>query len=207
MLIVETIAKIRRAYFVQDKSIKAIRRELGGSRKVVRKVLRIRRRRSLDDFWAPARSCHRIILRRHWARSSASPSHASPGPSSIALRLGPRPATGNSVRRCAKSLARSRSGMRSEAQPARTRTRSSSWLFRAPAGREGKLLDPKGCLQNKARASKQSQGRTQRRCSDQAGSEEARGAPARGGRRRSATRPQASHGVDGTGSRSVSAGN
>jgi hypothetical protein len=40
MLIVETIAKIRRAYFVQKKPIKAICRELGLSRKVVRKVLR-----------------------------------------------------------------------------------------------------------------------------------------------------------------------
>lgn len=40
MLVVETIAKIRRAYFVQGKSIKAICRELGVSRKVVRKVLR-----------------------------------------------------------------------------------------------------------------------------------------------------------------------
>jgi transposase len=39
MLVVETIAKIRRAYFVQGKSIKAICRELGLSRKVVRKVL------------------------------------------------------------------------------------------------------------------------------------------------------------------------
>jgi transposase len=40
MLIVETIAKIRRAFFVQGKPIKAICRELGVSRKVVRKVLR-----------------------------------------------------------------------------------------------------------------------------------------------------------------------
>src|SRR5437764_15076653 len=40
MLIVETIAKIRRAHFVQGKSIKAICRELGLSRKVVRKVIR-----------------------------------------------------------------------------------------------------------------------------------------------------------------------
>lgn len=40
MLVVETIAKIRRAYFVQQKPIKAICRELGVSRKVVRKVLR-----------------------------------------------------------------------------------------------------------------------------------------------------------------------
>ena len=40
MLIVETIAKVRRAYFVQQKSIKAICREFRLSRKVVRKVIR-----------------------------------------------------------------------------------------------------------------------------------------------------------------------
>ena len=40
MLIVETIAKIRRLFFVQGKPIKAICRELRLSRKVVRKVLR-----------------------------------------------------------------------------------------------------------------------------------------------------------------------
>ena len=40
MLVVETIAKIRRAYFAQGKSIKAICRELDVSRKVVRKVIR-----------------------------------------------------------------------------------------------------------------------------------------------------------------------
>lgn len=40
MLVVETIAKIRRAYFVQGKPIKAICRELMLSRKVVRKVIR-----------------------------------------------------------------------------------------------------------------------------------------------------------------------
>ena len=40
MLVVETIAKIRRAYFQQGKAIKAICRELGVSRKVVRKVIR-----------------------------------------------------------------------------------------------------------------------------------------------------------------------
>ena len=40
MLIVETIAKIRRAHLAQGKSIKSIARELRVSRKVVRKVLR-----------------------------------------------------------------------------------------------------------------------------------------------------------------------
>jgi transposase len=40
MLIVETIAKVRRAYFLQGKSIKAICREFRLSRKVVRKVIR-----------------------------------------------------------------------------------------------------------------------------------------------------------------------
>jgi transposase len=40
MLVVETVAKIRRAYFVQGKSIKAICREMRISRKVVRKVVR-----------------------------------------------------------------------------------------------------------------------------------------------------------------------
>ncbi len=40
MLIVETIAKIRRAYFLRKKSIKEICRELRISRKVVRKVIR-----------------------------------------------------------------------------------------------------------------------------------------------------------------------
>jgi transposase len=40
MLVVETIAKIRRAFFVQRKPIKTICRELRVSRKVVRKVIR-----------------------------------------------------------------------------------------------------------------------------------------------------------------------
>src|SRR5271154_1639618 len=40
MLVLETVAKIRRAYFVQGKPIKAICRELRVSRKVVRKVVR-----------------------------------------------------------------------------------------------------------------------------------------------------------------------
>ncbi len=40
MLVVETIARIRRAYFVQGKPIKAICRELRVSRNTVRKILR-----------------------------------------------------------------------------------------------------------------------------------------------------------------------
>jgi transposase len=40
MLVVETIAKVRRAYLVQGKPIKAISRELKLSRKVIRKILR-----------------------------------------------------------------------------------------------------------------------------------------------------------------------
>src|ERR1700751_4127735 len=40
MLVVETIAKIRRLHLVQGKGIKTICRELGVARKVVRKVLR-----------------------------------------------------------------------------------------------------------------------------------------------------------------------
>ncbi|MCI0466350.1 MAG: IS21 family transposase [Beijerinckiaceae bacterium] len=40
MLVVETIAKIRRAYFVQKKPIKEICRDLRVSRKVIRKVIR-----------------------------------------------------------------------------------------------------------------------------------------------------------------------
>ena len=39
MLVVETVAKIRRAFFVQQKPIKQICRELRVSRKVVCKVL------------------------------------------------------------------------------------------------------------------------------------------------------------------------
>ena len=40
MLVVETIAKVRRAYFLQKKPIKAICREFRLSRKVIRKVVR-----------------------------------------------------------------------------------------------------------------------------------------------------------------------
>ena len=48
MLIVETIAKIRRAYLVQKKPIKVICREFRVSRKVVRKVIR---------HWKGSRHC------------------------------------------------------------------------------------------------------------------------------------------------------
>ena len=40
MLIVETVARIRREFFVKGKSIKEIVRDLGVSRNTVRKVLR-----------------------------------------------------------------------------------------------------------------------------------------------------------------------
>ena len=40
MLVVETVAKIRRAYFAQNKPIKTICREFRVSRRVVRKVIR-----------------------------------------------------------------------------------------------------------------------------------------------------------------------
>ncbi len=40
MLVVETIAKIRRAHFIECKSIKQICRELRVSRNTVRKVIR-----------------------------------------------------------------------------------------------------------------------------------------------------------------------
>src|SRR5438874_11795961 len=40
MLVVETVAKIRRAYFAQNKAIKTICREFRVSRRVVRKVIR-----------------------------------------------------------------------------------------------------------------------------------------------------------------------
>jgi transposase len=40
MLVVETVARIRRAHFVQGKTIRAISRELGIARNTVRKILR-----------------------------------------------------------------------------------------------------------------------------------------------------------------------
>ena len=45
MLVVETVARIRREFFVKSKSIKEIVRDLGVSRNTVRKVLRSGRRR------------------------------------------------------------------------------------------------------------------------------------------------------------------
>ena len=50
MLVVETIAKIRRAYLVDGMSIKAICRELRVSRKVVRKVVRKVLRSGTTEF-------------------------------------------------------------------------------------------------------------------------------------------------------------
>lgn len=46
MLVVETVARIRRELFVKGKSIKEIVRNLGVSRNTLRKVLRSARRRS-----------------------------------------------------------------------------------------------------------------------------------------------------------------
>jgi Mor family transcriptional regulator len=40
MLVVETVAQVRRAHFIQGKAIKEICREFQLSRKVVRKVIR-----------------------------------------------------------------------------------------------------------------------------------------------------------------------
>ena len=52
MLVVETITKIRRAYFAQKKAIRAICREFRLSRKVVRKVIRSR---ATEFRYEPAR--------------------------------------------------------------------------------------------------------------------------------------------------------
>ncbi|QHP66111.1 hypothetical protein EI171_00850 (plasmid) [Bradyrhizobium sp. LCT2] len=54
MLVVETIAKIRRAYFVDGRPIKAICRKLGVSRKVVRKVRRCRAADGYGHRWRAA---------------------------------------------------------------------------------------------------------------------------------------------------------
>ena len=52
MLVVETIAKIRRAYFVDGQSIEAICRKLGVSRKVVREVIRSETTEFRYERWA-----------------------------------------------------------------------------------------------------------------------------------------------------------
>jgi predicted transcriptional regulator len=64
MLIVETVARIRREFFVKGKSIKEIVRDLGVSRNTVRKVLR-----SGETAFVYERSVHRY---RSWGHGRAS---------------------------------------------------------------------------------------------------------------------------------------
>lgn len=69
MLVVETVARIRREFFVKGKSIKEIVRDLGVSRNTVRKVLRWRPlyvevvwlHRGGKDVYARLWNC------RHWS--------------------------------------------------------------------------------------------------------------------------------------------
>jgi transposase len=70
MLVVETIARIRREHFVKGKTIKEIARDLGVSRNTVRRVLRSgeKRRRELI---AGLGSAAIVTLRR--AQSSITP--------------------------------------------------------------------------------------------------------------------------------------
>ena len=56
MLVMETIAKIRRAFIVQKKSIKEICRDLRVSRKVVRKIIRSDAIRN-DRRWPRVQPC------------------------------------------------------------------------------------------------------------------------------------------------------
>jgi hypothetical protein len=56
MLVVETIAKIRRAFFVQGKAIKCDLPDLGVSRKVVRKVIRFAKQSTASVPQLPAAS-------------------------------------------------------------------------------------------------------------------------------------------------------
>jgi hypothetical protein len=65
MLVVETIAKIRRAYFAQNKPIKTICREFRVSRRVVRKVIRSQ---ATEFRYEPAGSRCRGLI--HGATSS-----------------------------------------------------------------------------------------------------------------------------------------
>ena len=72
MLVVETIAKIRRAYFAHHKPIKTICREFRVSRKVVRKVIRSqatefryeRGRQPLPPFTSPSPGGTSIAMKR-----------------------------------------------------------------------------------------------------------------------------------------------
>jgi hypothetical protein len=59
MLVVETIANIRRAYFVHGQLIKAIRRDLGVSRKVLRRSSD-RRRMNRSSYPPPQVTDHRL---------------------------------------------------------------------------------------------------------------------------------------------------
>ena len=63
MLVVETIAKIRRAYFAQKKPIKAICREFRVSRKVVRKVIRSEATEFRYERGSPAAAADRSVAR------------------------------------------------------------------------------------------------------------------------------------------------
>ena len=65
MLIVETIAEVRGAYFSDCKSIKAICRELRLSRKVVRKVIRSGETSFRNRFSAPT-----LMLARGMSQAS-----------------------------------------------------------------------------------------------------------------------------------------
>src|SRR6202051_3844791 len=77
MLVVETVAKIRRAYFVQGKAIKGICRELRVSRKVVRKVLRSEAtecRYEREEQRLPGTGAWREALDQSRAANEANPS-------------------------------------------------------------------------------------------------------------------------------------
>jgi hypothetical protein len=71
MLILETIGRIRRAFFVQGKSIKLICRELRVSRKVVRKVIRSEATEFRYEREAQPLHCDRHELQPKGSRSDA----------------------------------------------------------------------------------------------------------------------------------------
>jgi hypothetical protein len=83
MLVVETIAKIRRAYFAQNKPIKTICREFRVSRRVVRKVIRSqatefryeRSRQPLPriDPWRD--QLDSLLLEKHRSAGNLEPNH------------------------------------------------------------------------------------------------------------------------------------